>query len=82
MRDCLRASKACGSFGSEDFEVAVVMAGEAVSGMVLRGDGLRLGRFGAGGELGVGSVGSEFGRGDFFEGRKGDAGFGDADEDE
>ena len=47
MRDCLRASKACGSFGSEDFEVAVVMAGEAVRGMVLRGYGLRLRRFGA-----------------------------------
>ena len=35
-------------FGSEDFEVAIVMAGEAVRGMVLRGDGFRLRRFGAG----------------------------------
>ena len=69
-------------FGGENFEIAVVMAGKAVGGMVLRGDGLRLGRFGAGGELGVGSVGSEFGGGDFFERRKRDAGFGDADEDE
>ena len=34
-------------FGGEDFEVAVVMAGEAVRGMVLRGYGLRLRRFGA-----------------------------------
>jgi len=35
-------------FRGEDFEVAVLMAREAVNGVVLRGDGARLGRFGAG----------------------------------